>query len=213
MPEQLPLAAANLAADEVARELHDVVAHQLTAVLMELELLKTEVGGDHAVKRIASLQARLRAVLAEVRRILYEMRGEAPLERLTDSIRDQLLVPFRERTKIRTALSVGASWPDTLPAAAAYNIYRIVEEAINNAHLHSGAQVVEVSLRAVEDSLQISIHDDGLGGSWLESERRLGMGVLGMRERAMLLAGELEIMSSRGRGTTVTVVFPRLLVR
>jgi len=117
-----------------------------------------------------------------------------------------LLDRFEISTGILSKLSVDAGWPARLSAATAYNLYRIVEEALNNVRLHSGVARVDVQLGVIDDRMSLVVRDDGRGLLGPADSGRPGMGVMGMRERAVLLGGELEITSNEGEGTTVTAV-------
>jgi len=117
-----------------------------------------------------------------------------------------LLNRFELSTGIRSKLNVDAGWPARLSAATAYNLYRIVEEALNNVRLHSGAARVNVELGAIDDGVSLVVRDDGRGLLGTDGSRRPGMGVMGMRERAVLLGGELNVTSDGTEGTTVTAV-------
>jgi two-component system sensor histidine kinase UhpB len=192
----------------LARELHDRVAQTLTTMLIELENFKVEQTGRQSVLRqLGELQESTRDVLTNLRHVLYDLRGETGIEDgFVDAIR-ALLTRFEERTHVSATLSVSASWPARLPAQAALNIYRIIEEALNNVRLHSGARLVEVALGSgTGRQLAVEVRDDGRGA---ESDRAPGMGVLGMKERAVILGGELEVESVAGVGTTVRAILPR----
>lgn len=192
----------------LARELHDRVAQTLTTMLIELENFKVEQTGRQSVLRqLGELQESTRDVLTNLRRVLYDLRGETGIEDgFADAVR-ALLTRFEERTHINATLSVSASWPARLSAQVALNIYRIIEEALSNVRLHSGAGLVEVALGSgAGGQLAVEVRDDGRGA---ESDRTPGMGVLGMRERAVILGGELEVESVAGVGTTVRAILPK----
>jgi two-component system sensor histidine kinase UhpB len=86
-------------------------------------------------------------------------------------------------------------------------VYRVAQEALSNAGRHSGAGRVEVGLRRRPDGgVELEVEDDGRGFAFAESESGLGIG--GMRERALLIGGELTIESRPGRGTTIRLTVP-----
>ena len=193
----------------LARELHDRVAQTLTTMLIELENFKVEqTGRQSALRQLDELQDATRDVLANLRHVLFELRGESGVEDgLVEAVR-ALLARFEERTHVKVELSISPSWPARLRTHASMNIYRIVDEALTNARMHSGAGVVEVVLRQARDRhLAIEIKDDGRGVD-TELGRAPGMGVLGMRERAVILGGILEVDTGPGRGTTVRAIIP-----
>jgi signal transduction histidine kinase len=195
----------------LARELHDRVAQTLTTMLIELENFKVEqTGRQSALRQLGELQESTRDVLTNLRRVLYDLRGESGIEDgFADAIR-ALLTRFEERTHVNATLSVSASWPARLPTQAALNIYRIIEEALNNVRLHSGARLVEVALGPwLGTQLAVEVKDDGRGTESSAGERAPGLGVLGMQERALILGGRLEVESVAGSGTTVRAILPK----
>jgi signal transduction histidine kinase len=194
----------------VARELHDRVAQTLTGMLIELETFKVEQFGRESVQREANeLQDSTRQVLQSIREMLYDLRGESSSEESFVSVLQGLLGRFEERTRIAVELIVSPSWPNKVRSAAALNLYRIVEEALTNIRLHSGARSVRVALEWLSGTeLAVVVRDDGAGLDSSETLRIGGMGVMGMRERAVLLGGRLMVESRPGEGTTVRAIVP-----
>jgi signal transduction histidine kinase len=191
----------------IARDLHDSVAQTLTTMLIELENYKTEHDGNQAVLRqLGDLQDSTRDVLNNLRHILYDLRGETGIdEHFAEAVR-ALLKTFHERTQVDVILSVAPSWPDRLRKSAALNLYRIIEEALSNVRLHSGARLVEVALGpAVDSHIAIEVRDNGRGAA-IEEHRRPGLGLVGMQERAVILGGRLEVVSVAGHGTTIRAI-------
>jgi signal transduction histidine kinase len=194
----------------VARELHDRVAQTLTGMLIELETFKVEQFGRESVLREATeLQDSTRQVLQSIREMLYDLRGEPSSEDSFVSGLQGLLGRFEDKTRIAVELIVSPSWPKKLRSAAALNLYRIVEEALTNIRLHSGARSVRVALEWIGGTeLTVVVRDDGSGLDPSDGLRPSGMGVLGMRERAVLLGGRLTVESNPGEGTTVQAIVP-----
>lgn len=195
----------------LARELHDQVAQTLTTMLIELENFKVEQTGRQSVLRqLGELQESTRDVLSSLRRVLYHLRGESGIEEgFADAVR-ALLARFEERTHISARLSVSPVWPSRLRSQAALNLYRIIEEALNNVRMHSGAGLVEVALGpGLESHFAVEVKDDGRGAKSAAGDRVPGMGVLGMQERAVILGGRLEVETPAGGGTTVRAILPK----
>jgi len=194
----------------LARELHDRVAQTLTSMLVDLENFKAEQAGRQSViRQMDGLQDSTRLVLNNLRQLLYELRGEEPVgDTFEDAIR-ALINRFHAQTRISIELRVLPGWPKRMRSACALNLYRIVEEALTNVRMHSGAQQVTVALQPYSDTqLEVVIRDDGRGVD-TDERRPLGMGTVGMKERAVFLGGQLRLESDLGNGTTVRAVFPR----
>jgi len=194
---------------ELARELHDQVVQDLTAMLIDLENFKRGPFDSQAtVLQVDSVQGGLRTMLGRLRGMLYGLRGEDSQEHdLAESLRIYA-VQFTQRTGVRVLVRVARDWPDPVRRITAQHIQRIVHEAANNARQHGGATSIRVTLRLIDSGYaRVTIQDDGRGIS--SGDGRFGMGILGMRERATLLGGTLSMESARGRGTTVRVIFPQ----
>lgn len=183
-------------------------------MLIELENFKLEQSGRQSVLRqLDGLQDSTREVLSGLRGVLMELRGEPGVEDgFVDSVR-ALLMRFEARTQVKAHLSVSPTWPSRLGSYAALNLYRIVEEALTNVRLHSGALLVEVVLGHSRDKeMTIEINDDGRGVDHGTVNKMPGMGVLGMRERALILGGRVEFENRASGGTTVRAIVPKELL-
>lgn len=195
----------------MARELHDRVAQTLTGMLVEVENFKSEeVGWEDVVRQMDTIQSSTRQVLSSLRQLLHDLRGE---NQVGDSFVDALgalTARFEEKTAIAAELDVKPGWPESLTAPAALNLYRIVEEALANVRMHSGAHKVRIVLEPhSENELALQVGDNGRGYD-ADVARPMGFGTVGMKERALFLGGELRIKNEDGGGTTVLAVFPTM---
>ena len=193
----------------LARELHDSVAQTLTGMVIEIEQAKAEQAGRRgAVESLESLQASTRKVLANLRQTMLTLRGEPTLgPNLNDWLTD-LLESFNAETGIETKLLGADSWPLPLSMHASINLCRIVEEALHNVRLYSGAHEVLVSLSQDNGVARLYIRDDGRGRTVNDGSAWQGLGTLGMKERAMLLGGEFRVESGFGNGTAIEITLP-----
>lgn len=194
----------------VARELHDRVAQTLTGMVIDLENFKSQqVGWQDVVHEVELIQSSTRDVLASIRQLLHDLRGDEQLRPgFLESART-LVNQVQAKTGISARLEIASGWPEQLTAPASLNIYRILEEALTNVRLHSGARSVRVLLDAPSDhELAIEVIDDGRGVD-TDPGRPVGLGTIGMRERALLLGGRVTVESEVGRGAAIRVVFPR----
>lgn len=198
----------------LARELHDSVAQTLSSMLLDLDSFRAEQHGRAGVLRqLDQLEQSTRQALTDLRGLLVELRadrlGEEDLVRL---VKHGMLERQGRRRLIEYELTVAAEWPEQISAHAASELNRIVQEAIENGIRHSGARkiVVTLNIGAAEGSAVLTIGDDGRGlPSQDDLSVRAGLGILGMRERASLLGGEVQLEDGPGaRGTTVRVTIP-----
>jgi signal transduction histidine kinase len=190
--------------NRLARELHDTLAHTLSAVAVELEAVDSLWEVDPAQSRTL-LQRSLSATrtgLTETRRALQALRS-SPLEDLglALAIRQEAQT-VAERANL--ALDLHIQEPvDNLPPDVEQCVYRVAQEALANIAHHAQAQRVQVQLLREGGSLTLTVSDDGRGfnPNTVDAERHLG--IQGMRERAEMVGGTLEIESEPGQGTTV----------
>ena len=188
----------------LARELHDEVGQSLSAILMETE------GAEYAA-RGANVAEHLESIRRLAERTLNQVRDLALL--LRPSMLDDLgLTPAlnwhaRETSK-RTGRNVVVTADeeiDSLPDEHRTCIYRLVQEAVNNAVRHANARTVEVAVRKEHEKVSVTVQDDGAG---FDTRFTRGLGLLGMEERVRRLGGRLKITSEPGRGTAVHATLP-----
>jgi signal transduction histidine kinase len=199
---------------ELARELHDQVVQDLTAMLIDLENFKrAPFDSQSTALQVDSVQGGLRTMLGRLRGMLYGLRGEDATEPdFAESLRI-FAVEYQQRTAVRVLVRVSRDWPGAVRRTTAQHLRRIVQEAVNNARQHGGATAIRVSLRLTEGGFaRMTVQDDGRGIS-ADDGAGPGLGMLGMRERALLLGGTLSVESARGRGTTIRVIFPEAALR
>jgi signal transduction histidine kinase len=188
-----------------ARELHDETLQNLGALHMLLvsglaDPGELEATVNEAADLVRDEVVKLRHLIAELRPAVLDQVGlEAALESLGRKVRviDGLEVDLNlEMSQLGRCLS----------ASDESMLYRAVQEALANAAKHSAARRVEVTVRARERAIEAIVADDGVG---FEAESISdGFGLIGMRERAMLVGGELEVQTAPGAGTSIRFVMP-----
>jgi signal transduction histidine kinase len=174
----------------LARELHDVLAHSLAGLVVQLEgarLLTRRTGADAAVVEAVERSHQLaKGGLDEARRAIEAMRGgEMPGPDRLRSLADE----FHEQTGVPTALELDGT-PRELPSEARLAVYRTAQEALTNVRRHALAERVDVCLRYAPDGTWLTVQDHGRPANG-SAESGLGYGLTGMRERAELLGGRL----------------------
>ena len=187
----------------VARDLHDEVNQSLTGLLLRLEAVREEAppGLEPA---IAETKALANQAMRELLSLARQLRPTA-LDDLGLAAAIAGLVERLGEGEIEGTVVVEGDFTD-LSDDAQLVVYRVAQEALSNAARHSGAARVAVTLRRDAKGVELTVADDGRGFAFAESERGLGIG--GMRERALLVEGELTIESRPGAGTTVRLTVP-----
>jgi two-component system NarL family sensor kinase len=192
----------------MAREIHDTLAQGLTAIALNIEgaMHQLDKHPDQARERLERALAMARDNLEEARRSVLDLRSAAPLEGkpLAEALAG-LVRSFTSDTGVPVSLKT--SNVDELPLRTESELFRIAQEALTNVRKHAHAHCVEIRFRRRGAQLTLSIRDDGVGFS-VRAPRSDGHGVIGMRERAKVLGGRLEVSSAPGKGTRVVARVP-----
>jgi two-component system sensor histidine kinase UhpB len=188
----------------IAQELHDQVGQELTAVLLLLSRFGPRVGPE-LQSDVRELQDALRASLEDVRRIAVELRPEALDDLGLVSALAVLCRRFTELSGLVVSEHISPDLP-ALTAEAELVVYRIAQEALTNVARHSGTRHADLMLAASDGQLVLRVRDRGHG---VGLEPRSGGGVRGMRERAALVGGRLELSDNAdGPGCEVRLEVP-----
>jgi two-component system, NarL family, sensor histidine kinase UhpB len=188
----------------VARDLHDEVNQSLTGLLLRLEAAR-EAAPPEMEAELAETKALANQAMRELLSLARQLRPTA-LDDLGLAAATAGQVEQLARGEVEAEFGADGDFSD-LADDAQLVVYRVAQEALSNAARHSGAERVSVGLRRREDGgVQLEVVDDGRGFAFDESEGGLGIG--GMRERALLIGGELTIESRPERGTTVRLDVP-----
>lgn len=194
----------------IARELHDIVAHQVSLMTVQASAAKTIVDTDPAAasRAMYSVEVAGRQALDELRHLLGVLRldseinglgpqpGRADLRRLVDEI---------ERAGVTVSLALDDG-RERLPARIELAIYRIVQEALTNVLKHAGPDAhAEVRVSSGDRAVTVEIEDNGTGMTRLPGS---GHGIAGMRERAQSLGGTLDAGPREGGGFLVVARLP-----
>lgn len=192
--------------NRLARELHDTLAHTLSALAVQLGAVDAlwDDTPDEAHALLDNALSTTRTGLTETRRALHDLRA-SPLEDLGIGL---ALLALSESVASRNGLEVETDVPESLealPSAVEQCIYRVAQEALENVSRHAAAKRAVLRLTADDDRITLTVSDDGQGFNpeMVDLEQRLGL--RGMRERAEMVGGTLAVESGVGEGTTVTL--------
>ena len=197
--------------EQLARELHDTVAHHVSAIAIRAQAGRVVASTDPAaaVEALVVIEREASRTLAEMRSMVGALRqGEEPdltPQRGVAQVEDLVTGPG-ERPQVDVELSGDF---DGLRPSVDAAIFRLAQESITNAVRHARhATRVQVAVRGEPDCVRLTVHDDGEPGPF-DPRTATGFGLVGMAERAKLLGGTLEAGPDRNRGWTVTAVLPR----
>jgi PAS domain S-box-containing protein len=191
----------------IAREVHDELGQMLTVLKLETSMCELAYAQlDPGLnERLNSMKRLIAQLFQLVRDVATALRPPILDAGIASAIEWQAR-RFEARTQIPCLVQV----PDNLPAlsdAKAIGLFRILQEALTNVMRHARAHTVELTLVVEGGDLQLTISDDGIG--FVESQGRpVSFGVVGMRERVLMMGGQLSLHSEPGEGTTLTVRVP-----
>ncbi len=186
------------------RDLHDGLGPQLAGVTMKAEAARDLIPGDpdRADELLAGLTEQAQAAVADVRRLVYALRPPAlDALGLAGALR---ALPAHHRDDLRVEIEAPEP-PPSLPAAVEVAAYRIAVEALNNVARHAEARDCKVHLTLDERALTVEVRDDGRG---MPGDRRPGVGLQSMRERAEELGGTFAVGPGPAGGTSVRAWLP-----
>jgi PAS domain S-box-containing protein len=193
----------------LARELHDEIGQALTAAKINLQAAMEEPDQAKS-KRIHETTAILERLLGQVRQISLNLRPSTLDDLgLVPALRS-LLDEQGRRASVAVRFSA-KNMPENLDPEIQTTCFRIAQEAITNAVRHARATQIRVELSQENGNLRLQIRDNGTGFDAESAQAQtIGLGLVGMKERAALVGGRTRIMASRGKGATVDVTLPLL---
>jgi two-component system, NarL family, sensor kinase len=192
----------------IAREIHDTLAQGLTAIALNIEgaIHRLETRPDQARERLERALAMARENLEEARRSVLDLRGAAQLE--GKPLAEALAALARSFTSdTGVPVHVQATNTQRLSIRVESELFRIAQEALTNVRKHAHATHAEISLRRRGSRVTLTVCDDGRGFP-PAARRSDGHGLIGMRERAKLLGGRLQVSSGAGKGTRIVASVP-----
>jgi signal transduction histidine kinase len=201
--------------NRLARELHDTLAHSLSALTVQLEAVNAlwNTRPERARRMLEQASETARTGLAEARRALQDLRA-SPLQDLG------LVLALRElaeaaakRSGARLELALPERLDSCLSPIVEQGVYRIAQETLENVIRHAGAQTIRIRLEQANAEMLLTIADDGQGMDLEAIEAPANdvddrFGIRGMRERAALIGGQLELSSQMEQGTSVRLTVP-----
>jgi PAS domain S-box-containing protein len=193
----------------IAREIHDELSPALTALMMDLSQLASGLTTDQKplVGKIEIMSKLVETIIQSMRKIAGELRpGVLDDLGLVAAIEWQVQ-EFQTRTGIRCEAILPVE-DIALDSARSTTIFRVSQEILTNVTRHSSASRVKISLREEAGNVILEAHDNGKGIAESEISSSKSLGLLGIRERALLFGGELKISGIPGQGTTVIVRIP-----
>jgi PAS domain S-box-containing protein len=194
----------------ISREIHDELGQALTAMKLDLSSIRRSLVSDGLAKRSAKvheIERSVNRIIRTVRKIATELRPGILDELGVAAAIEWITKDFQKRTGIGCKVTIKAvdKISDTVRATT---IFRIVQEALTNVMRHAAASQVNVSLEKMDDTLKLEVRDNGIGIKEGRIFDARSLGLIGIRERVLLLGGKAEISGKPGEGTVVRVILP-----
>ena len=187
----------------IARELHDDIVQRVALVAVELER-SDQQGEDDSIRQACQILVDLGKDIQALSHRLHSSKLEyLGLVTAAKSFCREL----SEQRNVRIEFK-HSDIPSAVPREISLCLFRVLQEALQNAVRHSGGQDFAVEVRGTQDGIRLIVSDSGIGFDWQDAINRRGLGLISMRERLRLVNGELSIESQPGRGTTVLARVP-----
>lgn len=195
----------------IAREIHDIVSHGLSVVVVMAQgaAAKVHTDPDRALQAMRTVESSGRTSLAEMRSMLHVLRDDEPGSQAPSPGVEQLGMLVDDARAAGSPVELTCHGTDrALPAGVDLTVYRIVQEALTNARRHAGPDLtrIDVGLTVDDSGVEVRIRDDGVGPP--SGRRDGGHGVVGMRERVVACGGELHVGQAPGRGFEIIATLP-----
>lgn len=195
----------------IARELHDEASQNLIVIRRGLAALTASLGDHPAVPELGGLQALVGQSVAGMREFGRDLRPPTLDELGVSSALDQLVTQVRERSGLAAQLRVDGPYR-RLPTETELAVFRIGQAALHNVERHAAAAIVDVELTFGHEWVRLTVTDDGCGFQPPQNLDELPetgkLGLIGMRERAQLVGGTLQIRSRPRTGTRIDLEVP-----
>ena len=195
----------------IAREIHDELGQQLTVLKMDISWLNKKIGitADDTVKqKMKELLDMLDGTVKTIRRISSELRPSLLDDLGLIVAMEWHLKEFANRSGVKTKFLETETAEPSISLAAKTGLYRIFQESLTNVARHARARKVIISLHQNENIIILKIEDDGVGFDVKKSTMQRTLGILGMKERTLMMGGSYIINSKPGKGTIVEVSIP-----
>jgi len=192
--------------NRLAGDLHDSVTQGLYGIVLHADAAEGQLSAgnsDQAVEYLDEIKAAGKEALAEMRLLIFELRPPVLEREGLEAALEMRLYAVEKRAGLKAEFQ--SEIEDRLPLAIEEGLYRIAQEALNNALKHAHAKHIWVHLYQVGSAVKLEVADDGHGFEVDSAHKHGGMGLTSMQERAMNLSGKLTIISNPNEGTRLVV--------
>lgn len=190
----------------ISRELHDDLGQALTAVKIDLEIIRQQTTDEVSKEKLLNVKSLVGNTIRSVQRITSQLRPEIIDDLGLEAAIDWYTKDFSQRYEIEVFLDIESgiliSKDEALP------LFRILQESLTNIARHAKATHIEISLKLQGDSIQFMVTDNGVGISEEEINSKKSFGIMSMKERTASLGGTFSISRSAEFGSKILILFP-----
>jgi two-component system sensor histidine kinase DegS len=195
----------------VSRQMHDGPAQTMTNLVLRAEICERllDMDTNRAKTELSGLKSAVNSTLQETRRFIFDLRPMILDDLGLEPTLRRYLQQFTENNKIEAGVTINGL-NGRLPGQLEVAVFRIVQEALTNVKQHAHATHAQVTVEASDDSIQITVEDDGAGFNVEDAKLRDSkkMGLATMRQRVDMFGGQLNIESTPGRGSRIITTLP-----
>ena len=194
----------------IAREIHDELGQMLTAIKMDIASAdkKMERSAPDAKNHLSDAMSLVDNIIKSVRKIASELRPGILDDLGLEAALDWQSQEFERHNPDIKCLFYSSVQDVQIEKNIATGLYRIYQESLTNIARHAGATKVKAELTHIDDQLILTVADNGNGFNYEEVKNKKTLGLVGMKERALIIKGELTADSVPGKGTTITITVP-----
>jgi signal transduction histidine kinase len=191
----------------IGRELHDDINQRLALLAVELDQWNMEDTGTNFSEHVRHAQSRITEIAKDVQALSHRLHS-SKLDYLGLAVAAKSFCgELSGQAKVEVQFSHSAV-PSTMPKEVSLCLFRVLQEALQNAIKHSGVRLYYVNLRGTADRVELTVSDDGRGFDEQMGFTSQGLGLISMRERLQMVNGVLDIQTQPGAGTTISARVP-----
>ncbi len=190
----------------ISRELHDDLGQALTAVKIDLGIIRQKVSDSEVVLKIGKISGLVSDTIKTVQRLTSQLRPEIIDDLGLEAAIEWYTKEFAERTGITVVHDLECG--EKLSSGRSLTLFRIMQESLTNIARHSGAKKVDIRLYEKGENVNFRISDNGIGITEGQTKSKKSFGILSMKERTASLGGNFDICGDTMGGTVIKIIFP-----
>lgn len=190
----------------IARDLHDDLGQALTAVKIDLGIIKKSISDLEVVSKIDKVSGLVKDTILTVQRLTSQLRPQIIDDLGLEAAIDWYTKDFANRNGIKVFLDIDSDL--SISSEESLMIFRIMQESLTNISRHSKADRIDIGLLKTGEVVYFTIADNGIGITEAEIKSKDSFGIIGMRERAAALGGTFKIEPGKKDGTCIQIIFP-----